>query len=52
MNFWHMQLHPDNSNLGQEKDILKKTSLIVIGIWDKPDEDKNASLSSRWTSEI
>ena len=40
MNFWHMQLHPDNSNLGQEKDILKKTSLIGIGIWDKPDEDK------------
>ena len=40
MNFWHMQLHPDNSNLGQEKDILKKTSLIGIGIWDNPDEDK------------
>ena len=40
MNFWHMQLHPDNSSLGQEKDILKKTKLIGIGIWEDPDEDK------------
>lgn len=40
MNFWHMQLHPDNSSLGQEKDILKKTKLIGIGIWEDPEEDR------------
>jgi hypothetical protein len=40
MNFWHMQLHPDNSSLGYENKILSETGLIGIGIWDDLDEDK------------
>ena len=31
MNFWHMQLHPDNKHFGKEKEILEKTSLIGLG---------------------
>jgi len=35
MNYWHMQLHPNNLNWGREKELLKELSLIGIGDeWD------------------
>lgn len=33
MNFWHMQLHPNNRNWGNEEKLLKDTGLIGLGDW-------------------
>lgn len=38
MNFWHIQLHPSNQNdfpPDKVEKILKKTSYIGVGVWDK-----------------
>lgn len=35
MNFWHMQLHPDDSNFGHEITILKETGYIGMGVWNE-----------------
>ena len=35
MNFWHMQLHPDEPDWGKERELLEKTSLIGLGDWEK-----------------
>ena len=31
MNFWHIQLHPNNKYFGKEKEILEKKSIIGLG---------------------
>lgn len=33
MNYWTIQLHPDNAKWGREKDLLRKGKLIGIGNW-------------------
>jgi 5-methylcytosine-specific restriction protein B len=33
MNYWHMQLHPNNSNWGRERELLEKFSIIGLGDW-------------------
>ena len=35
MNYWHMQLHPNNLNWGKEKELLEKLSLIGLGDWEE-----------------
>lgn len=35
MNFWHMQLHPDNSRWCREKELLEKFNLIGLGTWNE-----------------
>ena len=32
MNYWHMQLHPDDINWGREEELLEKYSLIGLGL--------------------
>jgi len=32
MNYWHMQLHPNNPDWGKEKDLLEKKELIGLGL--------------------
>lgn len=45
MNFWHMQLHPDNSSLGHEITILKQTGCIGMGVWNegKPSQPQQSN---------
>ena len=35
MNFWHMQLHPNDQNWSKENEVLKKYKLIGLGDWDE-----------------
>lgn len=35
MNFWHMQLHPDDINWKKEEKLLKETGYIGLGDWDE-----------------
>ena len=35
MNYWHMQLHPDDQNWGKEKELLQTLGLIGLGEWDE-----------------
>ncbi|MCK5718389.1 MAG: AAA family ATPase [Thiomargarita sp.] len=35
MTYWHIQLHPNDSNFKNEINILKETSLIGLGAWKK-----------------
>lgn len=35
MNYWHMQLHPNNLNWGKERELLEKLSLIGLGDWEE-----------------
>lgn len=35
MNFWHMQLHPDNDSWGLEREVLEKTKYIGLGDWNE-----------------
>jgi len=35
MNFWHMQLHPDDINWKREEELLRETSYIGLGDWDE-----------------
>ncbi|WP_367110168.1 AAA family ATPase [uncultured Psychrobacter sp.] len=33
MNFWHMQLHPNNPSWGLEKEVIEQTGYIGLGDW-------------------
>lgn len=35
MNFWHMQLHPDDINWKKEERLLRETGYIGLGAWDE-----------------
>lgn len=35
MNFWHMQLHPDDINWKKEERLLRETGYIGLGDWDE-----------------
>ena len=35
MNYWNMQLHPNDMNWNKEKELLRKYSLIGLGDWDE-----------------
>lgn len=35
MNFWHMQLHPDDINWKKEEKLLKETGYIGLGDWEE-----------------
>lgn len=35
MNFWHMQLHPNDQSWSKEDEVLKKYKLIGLGDWDE-----------------
>lgn len=35
MNFWHMQLHPNDINWKQEEKLLKETGYIGLGDWEE-----------------
>lgn len=35
MNFWHMQLHPDDINWKKEEKLLRETGYIGLGDWDE-----------------
>lgn len=35
MNFWHMQLHPDDINWRKEEKLLRETGYIGLGDWDE-----------------
>ena len=35
MNFWHMQLHPDDINWKKEEKLLRETNYIGLGDWDE-----------------
>ena len=35
MNFWHMQLHPDDINWKKEEKLLRETSYIGLGDWEE-----------------
>ncbi len=40
MNYWHMQLHPDDIHWEREKELLEKTSLIGLGLGNKSQIDQ------------
>ncbi|TZF83924.1 AAA domain-containing protein [Pedobacter sp. BS3] len=35
MNYWHMQLHPNDLNWSKEKEVLEKYNLIGLGDWEE-----------------
>lgn len=35
MNYWNMQLHPNDMNWKREEELLRKYSLIGLGDWDE-----------------
>ncbi len=35
MNYWNMQLHPNDMNWNKEEELLRKYGLIVLGDWDE-----------------
>lgn len=35
MNFWHMQLHPNNQKWGREKELLQTLGIIGLGEWEE-----------------
>ena len=42
MNYWNMQLHPDDLNWNREKELLKTHHLIGLGDWDELSGQQNA----------
>lgn len=34
MNFWHMQMHPNNKYWGKEKEVIEQTGYIGMGDWE------------------
>lgn len=47
MNFWHMQMHQENSPVGIEKDILIKRGVIGLASWETEEAGQQEAFKSK-----
>lgn len=52
MNYWHMQLHPDNKSWGREEELLKKRKIIGLGDYKKRNSQEDSFESKMEINDI